>query len=556
MATKSKSAKRSKTTADRASKTKNAGASPKTKSAKKPALKTKMPAPKAKSPAPKAKAPAPKAKAPAPRRRHPTKPKAIAAAAAVTPVLVVNMIPKSMSGEQNQDSEPCIAVNPANAQQIAATAFTPDPMGGDMAPIFISQDGGNNWMLNSIVPSEQITGDITISYGSTGSWLYAGILRFPAPAQQTRLNILRTDNSLSADAMSVLVDRTGVDQPYIQAATATRSASAAQAEDRVYVGHNDFGAGNGQTTTIEFSLDGRETTPTFDKVRLEQRPTAGQNGPQSRPTIHPDGVVYAAYYGWRARNGSWPANTLVVTADVVVVRDDNWASGNAPFTVLTDPGDNLPGLRVTQSVTFPFHSTGQGVPGQQRVGGDIAIAVDPTDSQRVYLAWGQNEPATSVYSLHLRRSTDGGASWSSDLLPPLPMAINPSLAVNDQGKVGLLYQQLTGTGAAERWVTHLRRSTDAIHWDDLILATVPASTPSVVPPTGFDPYIGDYDHLMAVGKDFYGVFSAQNTPDKTNFPNGVVFQRNADFTTRTLLDVDNSTAVTVSIDPFFFKVTE
>jgi len=535
MAKKSKSSKRSKTTADRSPKTKKAGASPKAQPAKKPAAKV---------------------KAPAPKRRHPTKPQMITAAAAVVPVLVVNMIPKSMSGEENQDSEPCIAVNAADAQQIAATAFTPDPMGGDMAPIFISQDGGNTWTLNSIVPSEQITGDITIAYGTTGSWLYAGILRFPAPPNKTRLNILRTDNSLSADAMTVLVDRTGVDQPYVQAATAARNASAAQAEDRVYVGHNDFDASNGQTTTIEFSLDGRGATPTFDKVRLEQRPTAGQNGPQSRPTIHPDGVVYAAYYGWRARNGSWPANTLVVTADVVVVRDGNWASGNAPFTALTDPGDNLPGLRVTQSVTFPFHSTGQGVPGQQRLGGDIAVSVDPTDSQRVYLAWGQNEPATSVYSLHVRRSIDGGATWSSDLLPPLPMAINPSLAVNSQGKVGLLYQQLTGTGAAQRWVTHLRRSTDSIHWDDLILATVPANTPSVVPPTGFDPYIGDYDHLMAVDKDFYGVFCAQNTPDKNNFPNDVVFQRNADFTTRTLLDVDNSTAVAVSIDPFFFKVTD
>ncbi len=50
--------------------------------------------------------------------------------------------------------------------------------------------------------------------------------------------------------------------------------------------------------------------------------------------------------------------------------------------------------------------------------------------------------------------------------------------------------------------------------------------------------------------------SAQNTPDKSHFPNDVLFQRNADFTTRTLLDVNNSTAVAVSIDPFFFKVTE
>ena len=45
-------------------------------------------------------------------------------------VFVINMIPKSLSGEQNQDSEPNLAVNPANPLQASATAFTPDPLSG------------------------------------------------------------------------------------------------------------------------------------------------------------------------------------------------------------------------------------------------------------------------------------------------------------------------------------------------------------------------------------------------------------------------------------------
>ena len=66
------------------------------------------------------------------------------------------------------------------------------------------------------------------------------------------------------------------------------------------------------------------------------------------------------------------------------------------------------------------------------------------------------------------------------------------------------------------------------------------------------PYIGDYIRLLAVGNDFYGVFSGNNTPDLANFPNGVNYQRFADFANRLLLNTDGKTPVATSIDPFFF----
>src|SRR5437667_817713 len=120
-------------------------------------------------------------------RSRPRRASRTARARAGTPiVLVVNRIPKSLSGEENQDSEPTIAVNPANPRQIAASAFTPDPSEGPRAPIYVSTDGGNTWTLNSIVPSSvqdgSATADITVAFGSASSVLYAGILRFPAPA--------------------------------------------------------------------------------------------------------------------------------------------------------------------------------------------------------------------------------------------------------------------------------------------------------------------------------------------------------------------------------------
>jgi hypothetical protein len=454
--------------------------------------------------------------------------------------LVVDMIPNSLSGETNQDSEPSLAVNPADPRKIAASAFTPDPMNGPNAPLFVSTNGGYTWTLNSIVPSAAGsttgTGDISPRFSGASNRLYASILRVPGTLL---LNALRTDDFTGSTVMTVLADRTQVDQPWTQAATVPSGADAGQ--DRVYIGNNDLNAPSDRTATIDQSLDAAIANPTFDAIRIERRNTgtAGQDGPQIRTAIHPDGTVYAVFYGWRAFD-----NSDRVTSDIVVVRDDNWGSGTNPFEELVDGGDNTVGVRVVQGITFTWGSR----IGQQRLVGDLTLAVDPNNSSTVYLAWADQQ--TAGYTLHVRRSTDRGATWGTDLLT-ITMATNPALAINSTSEVGFLYQQVTGTGASQRWETHLRRTEDGQTWDDLLLANTPATTP--VPQ--FQPYIGDYDNLMAVDRTFYGIFSANNTPDLANFPNGIVYQRNANFTTRTLLARDGVTPVGVSIDPFFFKVS-
>jgi hypothetical protein len=455
-------------------------------------------------------------------------------------VLIVNMIPKSLSGETEQDSEPMLAVNPKNPKQIVGTAFTPDPFGSNTtAPIYVSTDGGNTWSLISSVPSAQITGDITVAFGPSSGDLYASILQFPS--QDTTLAILRTDNFQAPTAMKVLAHRDGVDQPFVQAAVAGGA-------ERVYVGENDFGAPPGRTSTVEVSADGAKSNAKFKALRIESRGTQGQNGPQVRPACHSDGTVYAAYYRWVSTQGNFRANTLKITADVTVVRDDNGAGAANAFRSLVDT-DGLAGKRVAQGVVFPFHVSGGSVEGQQRLGGDISIAVDPRDSKTVYLSY--CDVQNDTYTLHLRRSLDGGVTWSNDLRT-IDRGINCALAINSDGVVGMLYQQMTGSAATLRWVTHFRRTTDntGANWDDTVLATTPANAPVLQ----FDPYLGDYDYLLAVGKDFFGIFAANNTPDPGNFPSGVVYQRNHDFNTHRLMDLNNN-PVDSSIDPFFFRVS-
>jgi hypothetical protein len=89
---------------------------------------------------------------------------------------------------------------------------------------------------------------------------------------------------------------------------------------------------------------------------------------------------------------------------------------------------------------------------------------------------------------------------------------------------------------------------------DEILAQFVNNNPGIV----FNPYIGDYQDLQAVGNTFFGVFSASNAANGTLafFPEGVAFPRsfigNPNQASFQLQDLVGGT-VSFSIDPFFFS---
>jgi hypothetical protein len=451
-------------------------------------------------------------------------------------ITLINIIPNSMSGEIERDSEPDITVNPVNPLEIAASAFGPFT-GPSPSPIFISTDGGATWSQNFLLPGGSKTGDTSMRFGGNTGVLYVGILR----SDTGNMDILRTNDFTGPGPLTVLIDRANEDQPFVQAATALGGSGVN--EDRLFVGHNDFNPGS-QTASVDLSQDAATAPPPagITTARLEVRATGGQDGPSIRPAIHLDGTVYAAYFGWRTIGSP-------NVSDIVVVRDDNWASGATPFRDLLDSGDGLAGQIVASGVQIASLGT---LLGTQRIGSQMSIAVDPRDSQTLYLAWCDGATA-ATYTIHVRRSTDGGQTWSGDLRT-ITTATNCAIAISSHGKVGLLYQQLGNPGTGNRWRTHFEMSSDgfATAPTDLLLADVPDQNGTY---GGANP-IGDYANVVALGKDFYGIFSANNTPDNANFPNGITYQRNANFATHQLLDTDGVTPVGVSIDPFFFHWNE
>lgn len=446
-------------------------------------------------------------------------------------ISVVNMIPYSLSGETNQDSEPNIAVDPANPSLIAASAFTLDPdPNATHAPIYVSGDGGITWSLHSIVPYCQgITGDITLRYAWATENLYVGYIQTDGLGADVA--VARTADTTLSSEMELISQVQSGDQPYIQAATVPGGPDAGK--DRVYVGYSDGWA------SMHYSIDASIADPIFKTVKLESRTFQDgivYNLPQVRTAIHADGPIYAVFHSVRVGD----------QVDVVVVRDDQWGAGAAPFADLKDSDDSKPGQRVVKNAVI-----GNAFFGQEGGEGELSIAVDPNDATTVYVAWADEQEETG-YTVHVRRSTDGGQSWpATEELWTIPLAQNPALAVNKAGTVGFLLQQFRETVAGPRWETHFRyKGTDGFE-EDLMLANVPADTPV----NTWGTYLGDYIHLMAVEGNFYGIFCANNTPDPGNFPHKVTYQRNHDLLTKKLLAIDGVTDVEASIDPFFVKVT-
>src|SRR5262245_23708537 len=221
------------------------------------------------------------------------------------PIRVVNVIPQSLSSETNFDSEPSVAVNPSNPQQVVVTSFTPDTAAPvTTGPYFFSTDGGTTWSQNSVIPGGNATfgtKDISVRFGGSSGVLYAGILRGDS---SLRLNILRKANFSGPGLMTILLDRTPEDQPWVEAVTQWDT-------DRVYVSSNDLTQRpSGFTASVDFDVDAANTAAFTATARLETRTSAAlpsppanpgdkQDGPSVRTAIHRSGVVYGAFFGWR-----------------------------------------------------------------------------------------------------------------------------------------------------------------------------------------------------------------------------------------------------------------
>lgn len=453
-------------------------------------------------------------------------------------VSLVNMIPREDSNETRQDSETVLAVHP-DRQLIVGAAYYNVGLDNrsNSLPLYLSTNSGWSWQLKPLIPVGAL-GNQSYSFSGNGKKLYGAILNSPT----LQVSVLETDDPTNGALMRVISELNSEgsgagDSPFIQ----TRVFN----QDRIYVGQNYFGPelGTGKTAAVRVSTDGGRT---FRLLGVEARETAGQDGPPVRPSVAKDGTVYVAFMRYtKVETIRSELGQFKMTGDIVITRDDEGAVGRTAFRSLMEPSDRKPGRLVAQGLLIPFNSR----LGEQRIGEDLALAVNPNDSATIYLGWGEQDTSNNIYTLRVRKSTDRGQTWSDDLIK-IDSAVALSLAVADDGTVGLLYQQLLNQGSPQaHWETHFQTSIDGSHnWNDMVLTSFPAGQPV----RKFDPYLGDKTQLVSIANHFYGAFSAPNFPDPNNFPQGVRFQRQHKI--GQLLSNDGTTAIDASIDPYFFHV--
>ena len=439
---------------------------------------------------------------------------------------LVNIIPLSLSGEAHQDSEPSLAVNPANTNQVVATALTPDPLQGPSAPIFVSSDRGETGALRTVVPGNfplSGTQDISVGFAADSGALYVGIL-----SKEKHMQILRTADFLSTATMSVLVDRLGFDQPWVVADTFP--APPGPAADRVYVGNNDLGE-QPETATVDLSLAAGAAAPSagFAPHRIVSwTPPLRRMGLPIRIAIHPGGTIYAVHQRWINKVNE------NVTFEVVVTRDDAWAAGANPFSaslrtqLMAASADWL-----ATGLTAVWNSR----MGQDWLGADSAVAVDPTNADVVWVAWG-DQPAGFLVTLDYPRTALH--RWGTDLVrrpAHRPKGQEPmSCRQCCRSLLAFLCHTLIGVGAAQSWETAFEVTANGRTTP--VMPTVLHSALASSPTFRFQPYLGDYARLLTVDNAFYGIFSGSNHPDLANFPEGVSYQRNVNWEAQQLLDLD------------------
>lgn len=381
------------------------------------------------------------------------------------------------------DSEPSIAVNPINPNEISIVAFSENWSSTSGAPVWKSFDGGLTWkkyfQIPQPAPGLSGPGDQKIAYDANGLLYVVELGLFPI-----QNFIYRQTGGPNAPLTVGVVY--GGDQPHLSADIFPGSSFV----NRLYSPWLDFGE-SPPRSRVSFTTTGGATM----NHRFVYPPITFANR-NTRIAIAPNGRVYVVY---KTREIA-PIGGF----EGVHFRVNRSDDGGNTWNALGPNGVSVHGVGTVQTYfTNNFGNPAKGKVGRAR-SSDAWIGTDPVSCD-IYVSY-ISKDASGFAQIYVARSTDEGANWSSTRATDgTHNSAYPEIAVADNGTVGVLYIDYDDSGDTTIFRHRFARSFDqGLTWADQILQSM-NPTPMANASNGF--LWGDYEGLTALGKTFYGVFT-------------------------------------------------
>jgi hypothetical protein len=423
---------------------------------------------------------------------------------------LVNIPTDTTDPSNSADTEPSIAVNPTNPNEVVVVSFSGNWSATQNAPVWKSSDGGLTWRPVPQIPQPQAglsgPGDQKVAFDSSGR-LHVAELGVNSSSANFDFIFRQTG---TADAALTPGASFGDDQPHLDVDLRTTGTCAG----RLYSPWLNFGVANSRSTVAN----------SIDRGVNITNVGAGNNSTfpnrTSRIAIAPNGRVYLIYKT-REGGGTAEPNALENAHFRVMRSDDCGANWNA----LGGSGTSVHGAGAVQTFfTTQFGNPAGGRKVARARSSDAWIAADPGDGD-VYAAFVRRD-GSGFGQIFVARSTDQGVNWTSTRVTDgTQHSAYPEIAVAANGAIGVLYIDFVDNGTVTQFRHHFARSfDDGATWSDQILQSMdPAGLANAS--SGF--LWGDYEGLTASGTTFYGVFTGQATGRTTPQLDPIFFRDSA-----------------------------
>jgi hypothetical protein len=405
-------------------------------------------------------------------------------------------------------TEPSIAVNPANTNEIVVAAGFGGWNGGN-APLFVSEDGGNTFTrFNSIPPPPNGTAtngcpcDQAIDFGRDGT-LYGTFLAFSSsvsevysgsttdPTSAASWSWFTTGGPATAQVTDINSGGTphSVDQPWL---LVNRDPTTA-AQDNTYVAYDDF---NG-SPDMRVSVATGTQPPNFVRDNKVGDSGGGVNPGHRLANDPTTGYMYDL---WQQSPGGGAGGSQNIN-----YRLNRSTDGGQTWT-LNGSGTGIVVANADSDQPTKFGTV------NALLGGVDHAAVDPTTGD-VYVVYGNRDSGTGNNRLSLARlqsdSTGNNMNvTATTFVTGQVQAALPSVAVANNGTIGILYDTFDGFSSTGLpiFTAHFAMSTDhGQTFSTQLLETF--LSPNKDNGNARQRNLGDYQQVKVVGRTFYGVFT-------------------------------------------------